>query len=105
MPPKNGLQATHRSRRAPASATSLPVPGDAVDARLERNKRTAKDFYDLMFNQSRLREAIKKYAWASYTQHNPHVADGKETLIAHFFEHRDLLLVVPGTLANGNKMF
>ncbi len=55
-----------------------------MDNRLERNKRTAKDFYDLMFNQCRPREAIDKYAGASYTQHNPHVADGKEAFIAYF---------------------
>jgi predicted SnoaL-like aldol condensation-catalyzing enzyme len=51
---------------------------------LERNKRTAKEFYDLMFNQCRPREAIGRYAGESYTQHNPHVADGKETFIAYF---------------------
>jgi predicted SnoaL-like aldol condensation-catalyzing enzyme len=51
---------------------------------LERNKKTAMAFYDLMFNQSRPREAIEKYAGATYIQHNPHVADGKEAFIAYF---------------------
>ena len=55
-----------------------------MDDRLERNKRTAMDFYDLMFNRCRPREAIERYAGASYTQHNPHVADGKEAFIAYF---------------------
>ena len=55
-----------------------------MDATLERNKRTAMAFYDLMFNQSRPREAIEKYAGAVYIQHNPHVADGKEAFIAYF---------------------
>jgi predicted SnoaL-like aldol condensation-catalyzing enzyme len=51
---------------------------------LERNKRSAKEFYDLMFNQGKPREAIERYAGKSYTQHNPHVADGKEAFIAYF---------------------
>ena len=55
-----------------------------MDHRLERNKRTAKEFYELMFNQCRPREAIEKYAGATYTQHNPHVADGKDAFIAYF---------------------
>jgi predicted SnoaL-like aldol condensation-catalyzing enzyme len=55
-----------------------------MDDRLERNKRTAQAFYELMFNQCRPREAIEKYAGATYTQHNPHVADGKEAFIAYF---------------------
>ncbi len=55
-----------------------------MDAMLERNKKTAMAFYDLMFNQGRPREAIEKYAGAVYIQHNPHVADGKEAFIAYF---------------------
>ena len=55
-----------------------------MDDLLERNKRTAKEFYDLMFNQCNPREAIEKYAGAMYRQHNPHVADGKEAFIAYF---------------------
>jgi predicted SnoaL-like aldol condensation-catalyzing enzyme len=53
-----------------------------MDDLLERNKRAVKEFYDLMFNQCKPREAIEKYAGAMYRQHNPHVADGKEAFIA-----------------------
>ncbi len=50
----------------------------------EENKQTAIAFYDLMFNQSRPREAIERYAGAEYIQHNPHVANGKNAFIEYF---------------------
>lgn len=50
----------------------------------ERNKKTARAFYDLMFNQCRPREAIEKYAGDQYVQHNPEVGDGKEAFIEYF---------------------
>ena len=55
-----------------------------MDERLERNKRTVTAFYDLMFNQCRPPEAMERYVGASYRQHNPPVADGKEAFIAYF---------------------
>ncbi|MBT8090766.1 MAG: nuclear transport factor 2 family protein, partial [Gammaproteobacteria bacterium] len=50
----------------------------------EQNKRNAKSFYDLMFNQCEPRAAIEQYVGANYIQHNPHVADGKEAFIDYF---------------------
>jgi predicted SnoaL-like aldol condensation-catalyzing enzyme len=55
-----------------------------MDDRLERNKRTAMAFYDLMFNQSKPREAVEKYVGATYIQHNPMVPDGKDGFIQYF---------------------
>ena len=50
----------------------------------DQNKENAIAFYDLMFNQCKPREAIEKYVGATYTQHNPHVGDGKEPFIEYF---------------------
>ena len=57
-----------------------------MDETLERNRRNAMAFYDLMSNQSRPREAIERYAGAEYIQHNPTVADGKQSFIDYFEE-------------------
>jgi predicted SnoaL-like aldol condensation-catalyzing enzyme len=49
-----------------------------------QNKANAIAFYELMFNDCQPELAIEKYAGDTYTQHNPHVGDGKEAFIAYF---------------------
>jgi len=51
---------------------------------LDRNKRNAMAFYDLMFNQCEPALALERYAGETYTQHNPDVADGKQAFVAYF---------------------
>ena len=51
---------------------------------LEANKENAKNFYDLMFNQCKPKEAIEKYVGNEYIQHNPEVGNGKQAFIDYF---------------------
>lgn len=51
---------------------------------LERNKQTVQAFYDLMFNQCKPEEAVRRFVGDVYIQHNPMVADGAQAFIDYF---------------------
>lgn len=65
-------------------ANRMTPGGAGADPALERNKRNVVAFYELMFNECRPAEAMDRYAGATYTQHNPHVGDGKAAFVAYF---------------------
>ena len=55
-----------------------------MTAHLERKTCNAMSFYDLAFNENRPAEAVESYVGDMYTQHNPHVGDGKQAFIDYF---------------------
>lgn len=55
-----------------------------MESTLDRNKKNVVAFYELMFNQAQPLRAVDLYVGATYTQHNPHVEDGKQAFVDYF---------------------
>jgi predicted SnoaL-like aldol condensation-catalyzing enzyme len=72
----------------------------------DQNRQNAMAFYDLMFNQCRPREAVERHVGTNYTQHNPHVADGRSSFIEYFErmgrEYPGKSVAFKRTVAEGN---
>ena len=60
------------------------MENDPMQQDPERNKRNAIAFYELMFNECQPAQAIEQFVGGEYTQHNPHVADGKQAFVDYF---------------------
>ncbi|MCZ4303926.1 nuclear transport factor 2 family protein [Zoogloeaceae bacterium G21618-S1] len=73
---------------------------------IDRNRRNAVAFYDMMFNACEPERAIERFAGADYIQHNPHVASGKQGFIDYFkrmaIEYPGKKVIVKRTVAEGN---
>jgi predicted SnoaL-like aldol condensation-catalyzing enzyme len=48
------------------------------------NKKIVTSFYNMVFIKRQPIEAVNLYMGSTYTQHNPHVPDGKEAFLGYF---------------------
>ncbi|MDD0824046.1 ester cyclase [Mannheimia sp. AT1] len=67
------------------TATALLTSFSAIAGTTpEQNKKLALEFYEMAFNQHKVKEATEKYVGKEYLQHNPSVADGGQAFIDAF---------------------
>lgn len=78
------LEASASEVAASTRRATTQSNGECMPQNPETNRRNALAFYELMFNQCKPREAVEQFVGATYTQHNPDVADGKDAFIEYF---------------------
>lgn len=75
---------------------------------LDTMKRNVISFYEMMFNDCKPREAIKRFVGDEYIQHNPHVCSGKQGFIEYFermaTEHPGKRVSVKRAFAEGDHV-
>lgn len=77
-----------------------------AQTQVERNKANALAFYEMAFNQHKVKEATEKYVGDTYLQHNPDVADGGQAFIDAFVpflkEHPKSKAEIKRVMADGD---
>lgn len=70
-----------------AAATPLAAAGNRHPAAksasaTERNRKIVTAFFDLLYNQKKVRQAFETYVAPNYVQHNPLAPDGRDAAIS-----------------------
>ncbi|WP_416191849.1 nuclear transport factor 2 family protein [Neisseria sp. CCUG12390] len=88
------------------AAARTGVAQTAQQQQVERNKANALAFYEMAFNQHKVKEATEKYVGDVYLQHNPGVADGGQAFIDAFVpflkEHPKSKAEIKRVMADGD---
>ena len=75
----------------------------------ENNKKIVTDFYEGVFLKHQVKAYADQYIGEKYTQHNPHVPDGKAPFVnyftGHFKENPDAKSVIKRAVAEGDLVF
>ncbi len=74
----------------------------------DARKKHVVTFYDLVFNQNEIREAVERYVGDEFIQHNPNIETGKQGFI-NFFErmareHPRKRVTIKRAFAEGNHV-
>lgn len=88
------------------AAAPLAFAANDATTNTARNKENALAFYELVFNQHKVQEAVDKYIAEPYIQHNPSVGDGGAAFAAIFIpflkEHPQSHAEIKRVIAEGD---